>query len=449
MANITDKALQAKPSKDIWLSDEPLKGHGQLVARVTKAGRSYFYFRYTHNGKQIRYRFGSYDPKGLKGFTLKQARSKAMEYRQIYLNGITDIKGHFEREARLGEAQREAEEARLETERRDAESRMTVDQYFKQWAEEELSKRKDSGKESRRMMNKDVISALGDRYLEKISKADIRLVVKNIQKRGADVLAREVFTLMRQMFQCAVDDELIENNPTSSLNKKKLVGAGRERDRVLSEDEIQQLAKQINESGLLPTTQAAIWICLSTCCRIGELLKAEWKHVDFEKRVWTIPAGNTKNGITLQVNLSAFALRQFEVVKSINHETQWLYPNRSKEGHINTKTITKQIGDRQRSTSLANRSQKTEALVLPGGKWTPHDLRRTGATLMQQVGIKPEVIDRCQNHKEEKKIRRTYQRYNYAPEMKEAWELLGNRLESLTSGERGAKVLPLRIDNAG
>lgn len=443
LAKITDKGLQARPDKDKWLSDEPLKGHGQLVARVTKAGRSYFYFRYSHDKRQIRYRFGSYDPKGEKGFTLKMARSKALEFRQLYLTGITDIKGHFERQARLTEAQQVAEEVQLEVSRREAESRKTVADYFKQWKDEELSKRKDGGKESSRMMTKDVIPAIGERYLEEIGKADIRQIVKSIQKRGADVLAREVFTLMRQMFQCAVDEELIENNPTASLNKKKLVGTGTERDRVLSEEEIKLLARQLEESGLLPTAQAAVWICLSTLCRIGELSKAKWKHVDFDKRVWTIPPENAKNGIAIEVSLSDFALRQFEVIQSINHDTPWLFSNRSKDGHICTKTITKQVGDRQRSTPMSNRSQKSDTLILPGGKWTPHDLRRTGATLMQKLGIKPEVIDRCQNHKEEKKIRRTYQRYSYAPEMKEAWELLGLRLEGLTNSVSAAKIIPL------
>jgi len=343
----------------------------------------------------------------------------------------------------LTEAQQAAEEVQLEVSRREAESRKKVMDFFKQWKDDELSKRKDGGKESSRMMTKDVIPAIGERYLEEISKADIRQIVKNIQKRGADVLAREVFTLMRQMFQCAVDDELIENNPTASLNKKKLVGTGTERDRVLSEDEIKLLAKQMDNSGLLPTAKAAIWICLSTCCRIGELSKAKWEHVDFEKKMWTIPPENAKNGIALEVSLSDFTLKQFETIKAFNHGTSWLYPNRGKDGHVCTKTITKQIGDRQRSEPLTNRSQKADALILPGGKWSPHDLRRTGATLMASLGIKPEVIDRCQNHKEENKIRRTYQRYSYAPEMKEAWKILGVRLESLISGEAVAKVVPI------
>lgn len=93
---------------------------------------------------------------------------------------------------------------------------------------------------------------------------------------------------------------------------------------------------------------------------------------------------------------------------------------------------------------MKNRSAKTGTLSLPGGLWTMHDLRRTASTIMGDLGIKPEVIDRCQNHKEPNRIRRTYQRYSYKTEMEEAWQLLGERLEALTSGQGTAKIIPLR-----
>lgn len=57
------------------------------------------------------------------------------------------------------------------------------------------------------------------------------------------------------------------------------------------------------------------------------------------------------------------------------------------------KSITKQIGGRQSEIILKNRSQNNQVLVLTGGKWTPHDLRRTGATMMGNLKIAPDVID--------------------------------------------------------
>lgn len=78
---------------------------------------------------------------------------------------------------------------------------------------------------------------------------------------------------------------------------------------------------------------------------------------------------------------------------------------------------------------MSNRSKKADALILSAGDWVPHDLRRTGATVMQSLKVVPDVIERCLNHVEPDKLRRTYQTYDYADEKREAWRLLGDQLE--------------------
>lgn len=108
-------------------------------------------------------------------------------------------------------------------------------------------------------------------------------------------------------------------------------------------------------------------------------------------------------------------------------------PAKHNDRPVHEKSLTKQIGDRQRNTPpMKGRSPLVDSLKLPGGKWTPHDLRRTGSTLMVAMGVSPEVVDRCQNHKEANRIRRIYQRHDYRTEMHEAWRLLGERLDLLS-----------------
>lgn len=446
MAIITDRTLHAKSNnKDVWLTDPAPKGHGRFCARITKAGGRLFYFKYTaSSGKREYVPLGGYDSEGIDGLTLKEARIKAGELSILYQSGIVNIKGYLEEQQQLQKVQKAAEQARLEAEHREAEARLTVKGLFEKWQTQRLSKYKDGGKEISRLFNKDILPVIGHLPADIIRKGHIIGITDDIEKRGANRMAKVAFTSMRQMFLFSLERDFIEIDPTATLRKSSIGGKDVERDRVLSDDEIELLAKQVKDSSLLPTTQAAIWIVLSTCCRIGELLQARWEHVDFEKKVWTIPAKHSKNGLLLDIYLSDFAVQHFETIQSINHGSLWLFPNRGGTNHVNTKTITKQLGDRQRTTPMSNRSKKADALRLPGGKWTPHDLRRTGSTLMAALGIKPEVIDKCQNHKETNKIRRIYQRYSYVPEMRQAWKLLGERLENLTSGDRGAKLLPFR-----
>jgi hypothetical protein len=66
------------------------------------------------------------------------------------------------------------------------------------------------------------------------------------------------------------------------------------------------------------------------------------------------------------------------------------------------------------------------------GVWTLHDLRRTGSTLMQAMGIPLDVIDRCQNHKlPGPRVRRHYLHHDYANEKRAAWNRLGEHLEAV------------------
>ena len=110
--------------------------------------------------------------------------------------------------------------------------------------------------------------------------------------------------------------------------------------------------------------------------------------------------------------------------------------------------MTKQVGDRQRpgDVPMSGRCKDVDALVLPSGKWTPHDLRRTAATTMAELGALPDVVEKCLNHVEVGKVKRIYQRAQYERPMREAWKLLGSRLTLLQNmAVGGAKnIIPLQ-----
>ena len=113
------------------------------------------------------------------------------------------------------------------------------------------------------------------------------------------------------------------------------------------------------------------------------------------------------------------------------------------------KSVSKQVGDRQtrfKSRKPLSRRCNDDSLVLDGGwygEWTPHDLRRTAATMMQALGINPDVIDRCQNHVlPGSKVRRHYLHHDYREEKRLAWQVLGRRLDDILSNEDNVLSFP-------
>jgi hypothetical protein len=109
--------------------------------------------------------------------------------------------------------------------------------------------------------------------------------------------------------------------------------------------------------------------------------------------------------------------------------------------------VSKQVGDRQHrfKNRVPLRGRRNDnSLVLRGGlngDWTPHDLRRTAATMMQALGIAPEVIDRCQNHVlAGSRVRRHYMIHEYDKEKCEAWERLGTALAQILAPSTAARA---------
>ena len=361
----------------------------------------------------------------LESTTLAIARAERDDYKALIKKGIDPKVERTLQKERLRIQQIEEQNAlnRLAL-------RITVNDLFTRWFEMDLINRKDKI-EIDRMFKKDVLPILGEIFVEEVRKGHVVQVIDLLKKRGVANLARNILKLMRQMFKFAVNRDLIEFDPTASLNIAKMTTTPTERDRILDESEIISLAHQLPSANLLKSTECALWIALSTMCRIGELSKTKITDIDFDLHTWIIPKENSKNGKAHTIYLSDFALNQFKILLQYTKSDTWIFTNRDGSNHVCEKSITKQLGGRQSQSILSNRSKDNQALVLKGGKWTPHDLRRTGATLMGDLGIAPDVIEKCLNHTEENKVKRIYQRQKLETQQAEAWQILGNHLDSL------------------
>jgi integrase len=84
-----------------------------------------------------------------------------------------------------------------------------------------------------------------------------------------------------------------------------------------------------------------------------------------------------------------------------------------------------------------------KAMKIP--PWRLHDLRRTAATGMAEIGIPPHIVEACLNHVSGAKagVAGTYNRAAYAAEKKAALERWGVHVLGIVT-EQPAKVVPLR-----
>lgn len=425
MGNLTAKAVQAAKSgaKDVYLRD----GEG-LELRVTPKGAKIWQLRYQLDKKRRVISLGS-----AAHVTLKEARSKADGCHKLIDSGIDPVEHQRQQEIEREEAERQA--------RIEREARRTFGDLLEHWAELELLQRK-TGAESMRALRKDALPALAEREIATVTRADVLECVDRIMKRGSTRMATRTLSDVKQFLTWCELREYIERNPLDGISKTAVTGKAIERDRIMEDGEILELRDKLPEAGFTRATGLALWISLATACRIGEVIAARWEHVDLDAGTWRLP--ETKNNRAHRVYLSDFARRQFAELRELTAWSDWVLPaTRKADTHVCPKSITRQVRDRQRDQPLRNRSSATASLVLSGGTWTPHDLRRSCASGMARLGILPDVIERCLNHIEQNRVKRIYQRHDYANEQAEAWRRWGDHLDRLLSGKE-AKVIPLR-----
>lgn len=442
---LTVKAIESAKSRD---KEYKLTVDRGLYIRVSTSGIKTWLVRYVVDGVQKQYRLSK--PFGTTGdgfMSLAEAKAFNATIQSLARDGVDYQAQQLESKQMKVEA---AEKLKTEA--------STFIDLYTVWLRDGVS-RADGNKYISQSFSKHAIPSLGKIEVRKLTEHHLRAVYRLIIEKGKIATAVELSKDIRQMLKWAEMRKpwralLIDGNPAElvEINKLLPIDYTKERKRLLSIEEIKKLKtafdnstkiyaeapkKYGTERPIKKEVQIAMWLCLSTLCRIGELLKTEWRHVNFEEKTWFIPAANTKGergGKRDQlVYLSDFSLNKFKQLHEISGNSLWAFPAKNNESHVCIKSASKLIGDRQ--VQFKSRTKKlkfrveSNSLVLGEEEWTPHDLRRTGATMMQKLKVHRDVINLCQNHVIGTKVDRVYLLDEYAEEKRDAWKRLGDWLD--------------------
>lgn len=466
MTKLTQKGLEAiNPAKAGTVVRDEGNLFGRVRARADGGVAISFYYRYRFDGKLKDLSCGAWPADSLA--MIRGVRDAARDKVAAGVNPALEKKlVRHDKQMEMVQKLAAIEAARTLD--------LTVGDMFNTWITDGV-RRKDGNAMLKRMFAVDVLPAIGAIAVKDVTEHHLRAVLRAMVDRGVNRSAVMQRNSLTQMFAWARKRQpwrklMAEGDPMELIEIEKIVAPEYDmdnyRDRVLAPEEIRELRdllarmqdqydaapnKRLADQPLEKTTQRAIWIMLSTLCRVGEMSKARWEHVDLAAGTWFLPKANVKDNVAdLMVYLSPFALEQFAALHTLTGHTDWCFPNRGATGHLDVKSVSKQLGDRQvmfkkakdgAPRLLTNRRNDNTLVLACGanGAWTPHDLRRTGATMMQQLGIALDIIDRCQNHVlPGSKVRRHYMHHDYAGEKKKAWCALGEEIRQIL--EAKAKI---------
>jgi integrase len=218
-------------------------------------------------------------------------------------------------------------------------------------------------------------SPLYNKCLDEVKRSDIVKVLDDIIASGAPFRANRALAAIKKLFAWSLDRGLIEINPIAGIRPPT---KERSRDRVLSDGEIGRLWSASEELGY--PFGPLLQLLLLTAQRRGEVAKMRWSHVDFERRIWTIPSEAAKNGRAHEVPLSDMVLDVFRGL-----------PTFVRSDFVFTTT------GRSPISGFGRMKRNLDAKMGVTG-WRLHDLRRTAASGMARLGTAPHVIEKVLNH---------------------------------------------------
>ena len=170
---------------------------------------------------------------------------------------------------------------------------------------------------------------------------------------------------------------------------------------------------------------AALRLILLTATRLNEVASARWRDVDLAARVWSLPV--TKNGEPHQIPLSGQAIALLRSLRPVEVDP---------EGYVFTTTG-------RPLTAWENATRRLQAASATGS-WHRHDLRRTAATMMGEMGVAPATIEAALNHVTiHSQIATVYNKSRYRPEVAAALQKLADALDGIEQG--GAEVISLPV----
>ena len=182
------------------------------------------------------------------------------------------------------------------------------------------------------------------------------------------------------------------------------------RERVLTSDELKSIWPHLN--GV--RGNVIKWL-LWTGCRLGEAAALPWAEIDGDK--WTLPATRTKSGRQRVIPLSHQAMDLLATLGS---------PQR--DGLIFASAGGRALSNWDKST------KKLHALTGTTG-WHRHDLRRTVATMLGDLGFPPHVISAVLGHAHiAEGATAIYARSRYLPEHHEALQALADEIDRIVIG---------------
>lgn len=387
----------AKPKERAY----KLADGGGMYLEIAPNGSKYWRLKYRILNKEKRLALGVYPE-----ISLQEAREKRDEAKKLIRNGIDPVEDKRQKKATAIEnAENTFKAVALEWHAQNVE----------RWS-------KNYGYKVMKGLELNVFPYIGNRPIAEITPPELlNSVLRNIEKRGSLDIASRTKQICGQVFRYGIQTGKCEWNAADNL-QGALKTKKTEHFRTIDSKEMPDFIKALerNEARLFERTRRAIWLSLYTFCRPVEIRKARWADIDFEEKLWTIPAEFMKSGRDHIVPLCPQTIAVLDEQKQETHilNSEWVFPSQVRPRNpMSDGTVNKAI----------KRLGYGKDMVAHGFR----ALART--TIREKLKYDSEIIEKQLAHKTKNPLGEAYDRTQFLDERKIMMQDWANFVDSLKS----------------
>ena len=403
MAGLTNTAIAnaKRTGKAYRLFDS-----GGLYVEVTPIGAKYWRLKYRHAGKENRLSLGVYPE-----VTLAEARSKRDAARAVL------------REGRDPSSERKTAKRRALLATAD-----TFGAIAREWlAMQEKKLAPTTFAKAKWTLETLAFPWLGALPIATITAPDLLAVLKRIEARGAHETAHRTKARCGQVFRYAIATGRATRDPAADLRGALAPVVSRNFSSITDADGVGGLLRTIDGYSGQHATRCALKLSPLVFVRPGELRRAQWAEINFDKAQWRIPAARMKMREEHIVPLSEQALAVLGELHPLTGQGRYLFPSlRTSQEPMSENTI---------NAALRRMGYDKDTM-------TGHGFRALASTRLNEMGWAPDVIERQLAHAERNKVRAAYNRASYMAERGKMMQAWANYLDALRADT--GKVVPIK-----
>ncbi len=396
-ATVRTAKPEAKPYK---MGDE-----GGLFVLVHPNGSKYWRMKYRIDGKEKLLALGVYPEVGL-----KEARERRDDARKILDNGgdPANVK-KTQKAVRIERAENTFKAVALEW-------------YEKQkplWSEGHANK-------TLAMLKNDTFKKLGDLPVAEITAPVILETLNTVQDRGALYTAGRVKESIGRVMRYAVATGRTHFDPVPALKGVLTAHVEKHMASVTDPKRLGEILRLWDTSTTGITVRSAMNLAPLVFVRIGELRRARWADIDFDKAEWRYLISKTQTPHIVPLSKQALAL--IEGMKPTSGHLEYVFPGRHDPK--------KPMSEAAINVALRRLGISTQ------DELTGHGFRAMARTMLDEVlGYPPHVIEHQLAHTVKDPLGRAYNRTAHLAERKKMMQAWSDYLDKLKAG---AEVIPFK-----